>query len=54
MGRTRYIEINLDGSDTDYYWATTDEKQIPRKMDEGGSRIKDFFLNTYKEDKAAD
>ena len=34
----------------DYYWATTDSKQIPRKMDEGGNRIKDFEMNSYSED----
>ena len=34
----------------DYYWTTTDDKNIPRKMDEGGNRIKDFIMNTYSED----
>lgn len=31
------------------YWATTDSKQIPRKLIEDNERIKDWIMNTYSE-----
>lgn len=33
----------------DYYWATQTDKKIPRKMNEGNMRIKDFIMNSYNE-----
>ena len=39
-----------DGGIMDYYWATTDSKQIPRRVDQGGSREYDYLMNTYSTD----
>lgn len=36
------------------YWATTDARQLPRKLVEGGSVYKDFIMNTYSEEYIAD
>ena len=47
MEYSRYVFAKVDGDVLDYYWATTDSKQIPRKLDEGGSRIKDFIMSSY-------
>lgn len=40
-------------SDVDY-WATTDAKQLPRKLVEDGAIFKDFIMNTYSEEYIAD
>lgn len=48
------ISLIIDGDVLDYYWATMDSKRIPRKLDEGGTRIKDFIMNTYSEDPIPD
>lgn len=34
----------------DYYWSTQTDKQLPRKMNEGNTRIKDFIMNSYSEE----
>ena len=40
-------------SQTDY-WATTDTKEIPRKLVEGGQIFKDFIMNTFSEEYIAE
>jgi len=40
-------------SKTDY-WATTAAQQVPRRLVEDASVIKDFIMNTYSEEYIAD
>ncbi len=44
----------IDSDSKTDYWATTDSRQVPRKLAEGGEIFKDFILNTYSEDYIAD
>ncbi len=44
----------IDSDSKTDYWATTDSRQVPRKLAEGGEIFKEFILNTYSEDYIAD
>lgn len=39
-----------DTADETDYWATTDAKQVPRKLVEGNQIFKDFIMNTFSEE----
>lgn len=50
MEYSRYFLFdNVDGDRFDYYWATRDDKQTPRRMVEVDSRFKDFIMTSYDE-----
>jgi hypothetical protein len=37
-----------DGDANDYYWETTNDQRVPRRLDEGTSTEKNFIMNTYQ------
>lgn len=47
LGQDFYKWSKLDGSDPDYYYATTDANRIPRRLDESGEHLLDYLMNTY-------
>ena len=37
----------MDGSDVDSYFATTDDKQIPRRLTEANIHVVEYLMNTF-------
>jgi hypothetical protein len=56
LGVEKILDISYDkwsksGSGYNYLWVSTDGKNIPRRLDEGGKHIKNFVTSTYLQDK---
>ncbi len=45
--KTRYQQYYLGSFGYNYFWATIDENQIPRKLDENGDHLSDFNTHSF-------